>query len=49
MTALAIKAMFLVHWFVVLFTRVRGLVSWFWLLGLTPIFNGEEMGADGQY
>jgi hypothetical protein len=36
-TALAIKAMFLVRWSVVLFTHVRGFVLWFWLLGLTPI------------
>ena len=35
--ALAIKAMPLVHWSSILFTRVRGLVLWFWLLGLAPI------------
>ena len=36
-TALAIKAMPLVRWSSVLFTRMRGLILWFWLLGLAPI------------
>lgn len=36
-TDLVIKAMLLVLWPFVLFTHVRGLVLWFWLLGFTPI------------